>query len=144
MALFRKVLSKAIVVDNFHFKNHKKSDKYCQTQTNPTLEWIPVGLDGTEKVELQPLLEGENSESSEQLFRRLGRLRHIVNEMAISRATFYVSPHDSISQPLGSSPTSPLGLPVTHRVAPAPDPCRSTACFGKATSAPSSRRAWTS
>ena len=93
MALFRKMLSKAIVVDRFHFRNHKGKtgeDEYCARETNPDLEWIPVGLNGDEKVELQRLMEGENSESSEQLFRWMGRLRFIINEMAISRATFYV------------------------------------------------------
>ena len=63
------------------------------TQTNPTLDLLPVGFDGTKRVELQELLEFENSESSEQLFRWLQAgpaQAHYqeINEMAISNATF--------------------------------------------------------
>jgi len=89
MALYRKILDKVIVVDRFHFKNHKETDHYCMKQTNPTLEVIPVGLEDR-PVALQELMEGENSESSEQLFRWMGRLKHIINEMALSRATFFI------------------------------------------------------
>ena len=45
-----------------------------------------------EVVDPLPGLAGddENSESSEQLFRSLGRLKHIINEMALSRATYFM------------------------------------------------------
>ena len=90
MALYRKILSKAIIVDRFHYKNHnKETDTYCMTNTNPDLDYLPVGLDGEEEVELQPLIKDENSESSEQLFRWMGRLGHILNQMPMSRATFF-------------------------------------------------------
>ena len=90
MELFAAILDKAIIVDQFHFKCHSEDDTFCMTQTNPTLDWLPVGFDGKERVELQELLEFENSESSEQLFRWLGLLKHLLNEMAISNATFFV------------------------------------------------------
>lgn len=92
MALYRKILSKAMIVDRFHFKNHKGAtgeDAYCAKETNPTLDRIPVGLDSKEFVDLQELIEGENSESSEQLFRWMGRLKQMANKMALSRATFF-------------------------------------------------------
>ena len=32
-------------VDNFHHKNHLKSDKYCQENTNPKIELKKFGID---------------------------------------------------------------------------------------------------
>jgi hypothetical protein len=91
MALFREMLSKVIVVDQFHFRNHTDDDEYCMRETNPTLDEIPVGAESEHIVhDLQSLLEGENSESSEQLFRWMGLLKHIINQMSLSRATYFM------------------------------------------------------
>ena len=90
MALYAALLEKAIVVDCFHFEGHSETDTFCQEQTNPTLERVPVGLSGERTVELAALMEFENSESSEQFFRYAGRFEHVLGGMAISNATFYV------------------------------------------------------
>mmetsp|Transcript_11894 Transcript_11894/g.27535 ORF Transcript_11894/g.27535 Transcript_11894/m.27535 type:complete len:261 (-) Transcript_11894:84-866(-) len=79
MALYAKLLEKPWVVDLFHFVNHSVDDKYCQETTNPTLP------------QHAHLLEEENSESSEQLFRWMGRLKVIINSMPLSKATFYLA-----------------------------------------------------
>ena len=90
MKLYSDILDLAIVVDAFHFKNNSEDDTFCQKETNPTLDSIPVGLDSERMVELQSLLEFENSESSESFFRYAGTLLAIVDNEALSNATFFV------------------------------------------------------
>ena len=51
MTLYSDILDLAIVVDAFHFKNHSEDDTFCQKETNPTLDSIPVGLDSERMVE---------------------------------------------------------------------------------------------
>ena len=61
---YRRLMLVIICVDRMHFKNHLKTDKFCQENTNPEL--------------FKDVLKGENSEAAEQTFRSSPWVRHKV------------------------------------------------------------------
>ena len=68
-------------VDNFHHKNHLKSDKYCQENTNPKIELQKVGID---KV---------NSQACEQSFQWINRYKNLksMNESHFKMFILYLT-----------------------------------------------------
>ena len=63
-------------MDNFHFKSHKKSDKYCQEQCNPNTVM--------EKLEMSKI----NSQACEQSFKWLNRFKNM-KQMNQARFKFF-------------------------------------------------------
>uniref|UniRef100_A0A6U3RUP3 Uncharacterized protein n=2 Tax=Octactis speculum TaxID=3111310 RepID=A0A6U3RUP3_9STRA len=64
-----------IVVDRYHFRNHKKSHKYCQDHCNPN--------------QVQSI-DGANSQICEQSFRWLSRFKYSMNHMTPARFAFFL------------------------------------------------------
>lgn len=64
-----------IVVDRYHFRNHKVTHKYCQDHCNPANN---------------PSIEGANSQICEQSFRWLSRFKYSMNHMTPARFAFFL------------------------------------------------------
>ena len=83
---YRRLLRLIICVDRMHFKNHIKTDEWCQQFCNPALYEDVLGNDG--KVTSPGVINDENSEAAEQTFAWLGRFKSMVRTMGQERAYF--------------------------------------------------------
>ena len=71
-----------ICVDRLHYKNHLKTDTYCQRYSNP------AHYEADEELGLPAIIDKENSEAAEQTFSWLGKFGNIVRTMGQARAYF--------------------------------------------------------